>query len=51
MKIVIYPLEKVEINGVPIFFGMEKTAVEASFGKGEMIRGRLSSLWAALGQS
>ena len=40
MKIVIYPLEKVEINGVPIFFGMEKTAVEASFGKGEMSRGR-----------
>ena len=40
MKIEIYPLEKVEINGVPIFFGMEKTAVEASFGKGEVIRGR-----------
>lgn len=40
MKIEIYPLEKVEINGVPIFFGMEKTAVEASFGRGEVIRGR-----------
>ena len=37
MNIEIYPLEKVVINGVPIYLGMEQSAVEAAIGKGQLV--------------
>lgn len=40
MNIEIYPLEKIVINGVPIYLGMEQSAVEAAIGKGQLVRKR-----------
>lgn len=40
MNIEIYPLEKVVIDGVAIYFGMEQSAVEASIGKGQLVGNR-----------
>ena len=37
MKIEIYPLDKVVIDGVEIFLGMEQSAVETAIGKGQLI--------------
>lgn len=37
MKIEIYPLDKVMIDGAAIFLGMEQSAVEAAIGKGQLI--------------
>ncbi len=37
MKIEIYPLDKVVINGAAICLGMEQPAVEAAIGKGQLI--------------
>lgn len=37
MKIEIYPLEKVVIDGVSVCLGMEQTAVEAGIGKGQLV--------------
>ena len=36
MKIEIYPLEKILIDGIPVFLGMEQSAVEAVIGKGQL---------------
>ncbi len=36
MKIEIYPLEKISIDGVPVCLGMEQSAVEAAIGKGQL---------------
>lgn len=35
MNIEIYPLEKIVIDGIPIYLGMEQSAVEAVIGKGQ----------------
>lgn len=40
MKIEIYPLDKVVLDGVSIFLGMEQPAVEAAIGKGQLIGNR-----------
>ena len=40
MNIEIYPLEKVVIDGVSVFLGMERAAVETAIGSGELVRGR-----------
>ena len=40
MNIEIYPLDKVMIDGVAICLGMEKSAVDAAIGKGQMIGNR-----------
>ena len=40
MKIEIYPLERVLIDGVSIELGMEQSAAEAAIGKGERIGNR-----------
>ena len=40
MNIEIYPLDKVVIDGVAICFGMERSAVEAAIGKGQLIGNR-----------
>ena len=40
MKIEIYPLEKILIDGIPVFLGMEQSAVEAVIGKGQLIEKR-----------
>lgn len=37
MKAEIFPLEKVVINDVSVFFGMEQAAIEAVIGKGQLI--------------
>lgn len=37
MKIEIYPLDKVVIDGAAICLGMERSAVEAAIGKGQLI--------------
>lgn len=36
MNIEIYPLEKVVVDGVPIYLGMDQSAVEAAIGKGQL---------------
>ena len=36
MNIEIYPLEKVVIGGVPIYLGMDQSAVETAIGKGQL---------------
>ena len=38
MNIEIYPLEKVMIDGVPIYLGMDQSAVETAIGKGQFVR-------------
>lgn len=40
MKIELYPLEKVVIDGKSIHFGMEKPEVERLIGKGQFVRDR-----------
>ena len=40
MSIEIFPLDKVVIDGVAIYLGMEQAAVEAAIGKGEVIGNR-----------
>ena len=40
MNIEIYPLEKVVINGVSIYLGMEQSAVENAIGQGELVGNR-----------
>ena len=40
MNIEIFPLEKVMIDGVPIYLGMEQSAVETAIGKGQPVRNR-----------
>ncbi|MBQ3490285.1 MAG: hypothetical protein IJA86_06825 [Clostridia bacterium] len=40
MNIEIYPLDKVMIDGVAICLGMEKSAVDAAIGKGQLIGNR-----------
>lgn len=40
MNIEIYPLEKIVIDGNPIYLGMKQSAVEAAIGKGQFVRGR-----------
>ena len=40
MNIELYPLEKIVIDGVPICFGMDQSAVEAVIGKGQLVRRR-----------
>ncbi len=37
MNIELYPLEKVVIDGVSIYLGMEQAAVESVIGKGELV--------------
>ena len=37
MKIEIYPLDKVVFDGVPVCFGMERSAVENAIGTGQLI--------------
>ena len=37
MNIEIYPLEKVVFDGVPIYLGMDQSAVEAAMGKGQLV--------------
>lgn len=37
MRIEIYPLEKIVIDGIPICFGMSQTAVETAIGKGQLV--------------
>lgn len=37
MSIEIYPLDKVVFDGVPVYLGMEQTAVENVIGKGQLI--------------
>lgn len=37
MNIEIYPLEKVVIDGVSIYLGMEQSAVENAIGKGQLV--------------
>lgn len=37
MSIEIYPLEKVVIDGVAIYFGTERSAVEIAIGKGQLV--------------
>ena len=36
MNIVLYPLEKIMIDGVSVCFGMKRAEVEAALGKGEL---------------
>ena len=36
MKINVYPLDRIEVDGVSISFGMEQVAVEKALGKGEV---------------
>lgn len=36
LNIEIYPLEKVVIDGIPVYLGMEQAAVEAAIGKGQL---------------
>ena len=36
LNIEIYPLEKVVIDGIPVYLGMEQAAVEAAIGKGKL---------------
>lgn len=40
MKIEIYPLEKVVIDGTSVYLGMEQSSVEAAIGKGQPVRKR-----------
>lgn len=40
MNIEIYPLDRVVIDGVSIYLGMEQAAVEAAIGKGELAGNR-----------
>lgn len=40
MKVEIYPLDKVVIDGTSVCLGMEQAAVEASIGKGQLIGNR-----------
>ncbi len=40
MKIEIYPLEKVVLDGTAICFGMERSFVETLIGQGQLIRNR-----------
>lgn len=40
MKIEIYPLDRISIDGQPICLGMEQSCVEATIGKGQFIRNR-----------
>ena len=35
LNIEIYPLEKVVIDGIPVYLGMKQSAVEAAIGKGQ----------------
>ena len=37
MNISIYPLEKIVIDNVAIYFGMEQAAVETAIGKGQLV--------------
>lgn len=37
MNIEIHPLDKVVIDGVPIYLGMEQAAVETAIGKGQLL--------------
>ena len=37
MNIEIYPLEKIIIDGVSIYLGMEQSAVESAIGKGQLV--------------
>lgn len=37
MKIELYPLDKVVIDGIAIYLGMDLTAVESAIGKGQLI--------------
>ena len=37
MKIEIYPLEKILVDGIAVSFGMEQSAVEAVIGEGQLI--------------
>ena len=36
MNIEVYPLEKIVIDGVPIYLGMDQSAVETAIGKGQL---------------
>ena len=40
MNIELYPLEKVVIDGVSIYLGMEQAAVESVIGKGQPVGNR-----------
>lgn len=40
MKIEIFPLDRVVIDGVSVYFGMKKSAVEALIGSGQAIKAR-----------
>ena len=37
MKIEIYPLEKIVVDGVSIYLGMEQSVVETAIGKGQLV--------------
>ena len=37
MNIEIYPLEKIVVDGVSVYLGMEQSAVEAAIGKGRLV--------------
>lgn len=37
MDVEIYPLEKVVLDGIPIYLGMNQSAVEAAIGKGQLV--------------
>lgn len=38
--IVLYPLEKIEVDGISIFLGMSQSEIEAAIGKGQCVRNR-----------
>lgn len=41
MNIEIFPLEKVIVDGVSVYLGMDRSAVEAALGKGQPVRNLL----------